>query len=296
MAWTTSPKVMRLRRRSAFVDVVVETLDGFRLHQTGRNAAVLTYYGFLTLFPLFLAATTILGFVLENDESLREDLIGSAAESVPFIGNEIAQGTLSGSYWALFIGLAAALWGSMKAFVALQQSYDDTWEIGLDDRGNIVQKRLRAMIGLAVIGGSQIATVVLASLVAEAGLPRLGQAAIVLGGLAINTVVLGTMFRFLTSAHLTWSMVWPGTLFAAILYTTIQFAGTRAITALQKSADTYGNFAGVISLLGWLSLHALINLYGAELNAALHRRRTRGEEPPDSPMLPPEELALPESA
>jgi uncharacterized BrkB/YihY/UPF0761 family membrane protein len=273
MPWTTNPKVVSLRRRSAVVDVVVETLDGFRRHQTGRNAAVLTYYGFLTLFPLFLAATTILGFVLENKPEWREDLIGSAAESVPFIGYQIASGTLSGSYWALFIGLAVALWGSMKAFIGLQHAYDDTWEIALDDRGNAVRQRLRALIGLTAIGGSQIATVVLASLVAEAGLPRLGQIAILLGGFVINAAVLGTMYRFLTSADHGWSTVWPGTLFAASLYTAIQFAGTKAITALQKSADTYGDFAGVISLLGWLSLHALINLFGAELNAALVRRR-----------------------
>ncbi len=66
--------------------MVVETLDGFRRHQTGRNSAVLTYYGFLTLFPLFLAATTILGIVLENKPEWRDELVGSAAESVPFIG------------------------------------------------------------------------------------------------------------------------------------------------------------------------------------------------------------------
>jgi uncharacterized BrkB/YihY/UPF0761 family membrane protein len=43
---------------------------------------------------------------------------------------------------------------------------------------------------------------------------------------------------------------------------------------MQKSADTYGEFAAVISLLAWLSIHALINLVGAELNAASSRLRT----------------------
>lgn len=289
MAWTTHPKVMQVRRRSAPADVVVETLDGFRLHQTGRNSAVLTYYGFLTLFPLFLAATTVLGFVLDSRPEWRDKLIGSAIESVPFIGRDLAaNGTLGGSYLALFIGLLAALWGSMKAFVGLQTAYDDTWEIGIDDRGNIVRQRLRALIGLAAIGGSQIATVALATLVSEAGLPRLGQVAIVLGGFAINGAVLATMYRFLTSAATTWAIVWPGTLFAAGLYTAIQFAGTKAITEIQKSADTYGDFTGVVSLLAWLSLHALINLFGGELNAALVRRRERLAAWEPSPPVPPE--------
>ena len=273
MTWVEHPTVRALRHRSASVDVTVETLDGFRRHLTGRNAAVLTYYGFLTLFPLFLAATTILGFVLENRPAWREELIGSAIESVPFIGEQLAAtGSIDGSYWALTIGLGGALWGSMKAFVGLQSAYDDVWEIAIDGRANIVRKRLRALIGLAVIGGSQVATVTLAALVSHAGLPRLGQVALLVGGLAINVAVLGTMYRFLTSAATTWRRVWPGTLFAAVLFTVLQFAGTAVTTELLDSAETYGDFAGVLALLSWLSLHSTINLAGAELNAAIVRR------------------------
>ena len=74
---------MAVRRRFAIVDVAVETLDGFRRHQTGRNAAVLAYWGFLSVFPLLLAATTILGFVLEDNEDLRDDIIDSALSPDP---------------------------------------------------------------------------------------------------------------------------------------------------------------------------------------------------------------------
>ena len=59
MAWTGHPRVTAVRRRYAIADVVVETLDGFRRHQSGRNAAVLAYWGFLSVFPLLLAATTV---------------------------------------------------------------------------------------------------------------------------------------------------------------------------------------------------------------------------------------------
>ncbi|HEY4609876.1 MAG TPA: hypothetical protein VIH06_11745, partial [Ilumatobacteraceae bacterium] len=39
--------------------------------------------------------------------------------------------------------------------------------------------------------------------------------------------------------------------------------------AIAKASPVYGNFASVIGLLTWLSLHAVIALGGAELNAAL---------------------------
>lgn len=270
MPWTENPKVTSLRRRNRVVDVVVETLDGFRRHLTGRNGAVLTYYGFLTLFPLFLAATTILGLLLESKPEWRDDLVGSAAESVPFIGDQIADGRIGTSWVALAIGLAVALWGSMKAFIGLQLAYDDTWEIPLDDRAGFVTQRVRALIGLGAIGGAQVATVVLASLVAEAGLPRFGQILLVLGGLAINVALVAAMYRFLTSADTTWSIVWPGAVFTGSLYTVIQMFGTQITTAIGKN-ETYGELGSVLALLTWLGLHATINLFGAELNAALRR-------------------------
>jgi len=273
MPWTTNPKVTRLRRKSTLVDVVVETLDGFRLHQTGRNAAVLTYYGFLTLFPLFLAASTVLGYVLESKPEWRDKLLDSAIDSVPFIGDQIASGRIGGSWIALTIGLAAALWGSMKAFIGVQSAYDDTWEIEVDQRAKMPKQRLRAMIGLAAIGGSQVANVVLATFVSQAGLPLGGSILAVVGVFVINAAVVGTMYRYLTSADTTWKMIWPGTVFTASLYTLLQVLGSYLTTRMLESAETYGNFAGVLALLSWLSLHALISLFGAELNAALVRRR-----------------------
>ena len=283
MAWTTNPKVLAMRRRSRFVDIVVETLDGFRRHLTGRNAAVLTYYGFLTLFPLFLAASTILGFVLENKPEWKDDLLDSAINSVPFIGDQISSGTIGGSWIALVVGLGGALWGSLKAFVAIQSAYDDTWEIPVDDRASGATQRIRALIGLAAIGGSQVGTVTLAAIVDRAGLPLIGRMAIILGGLAINVAVVSVMYRFLTTAQPTWRTIMPGAIFTALLYTTIQFVGTALTTRLLESAQTYGDFAGVLALLAWLSLHAMINLFGAEFNAALvHLDRSPSRTAEDS--------------
>jgi YihY family inner membrane protein len=290
MAWTEHPRVTALRRRNPVADVVVETLDGFRRHLTGRNSAVLTYYGFLTLFPLFLAASTILGIVLENKPEWRDELVGSAAESVPFIGDQIADGRIGTSVFALVIGLIAALWGSMKAFVGVQIAYDDTWEVPLDDRASFITQRTRALIGLAVIGASQIATVVLASIVGQADLPRLGQGLLVLGGFVINVAVASAMYRFLSAAQPTWSMVWPGGVFTGAVYTVIQMFGAKITTELAKD-ESYGALGSVLALLSWLSLHAIVNLFGAELNAALHRLRNRRPEPEPTPILAEPPLA-----
>lgn len=286
MPWTTNPKVIELRQRSAFVDVVVEMLDGFRRHLTGRNAAVLAYYGFLTLFPLLMAATTILGFVLEGDPDLQADIVDSALSQIPVLGADLEPGsTIEGNWWALVIGLGVALWGSLKAFVALQSALDDVWEVGIDDRANAAIQRVKALVGVAVIGIGQLGAVALAAIVSEAGLPRLGMVLVTLGGLTLNIVVVGTMYRYLTSRSVTWDLIWPGAVFTAVLYTVLQFAGTRLVTStLDDAENVYGTFAATLALLSWLSLHALISLGGAELNAALVRR---SEQPTTRPASTP---------
>ena len=89
------------------------------------------------------------------------------------------------------------------------------------------------------------------------------------------------MYRFLTSADPTWRMVWPGAIFTGVLYTAIQLAGAQITKQLSES-EAYGDIGLVLALLSWLSLHAIINLFGGEINAALHRLRT-GPDHPDHP-------------
>ncbi|HWM20570.1 MAG TPA: YihY/virulence factor BrkB family protein [Ilumatobacteraceae bacterium] len=276
MPWSTRPQVMAIRRRSRIVDVAIETLDCFRRHQTGRNAAVLAYWGFLSVFPLLLAATTILGFVLEGDEQLRTDIVDSALNQIPVVGSTIKEnaGDLEGNTWALVIGLATALWASMKAFIGVQAAFDDVWEVDIDERANIAVKRLRALLGLVAIGLAQVGTVVLAGIAGASELAAISKVLIVVGALVVNIAVVATMFRFLTAAPVTWTMVWPGAVFSGVLFTVLQLVGTVVVSRMIADAgEIYGTFASMLALMSWFSLHALISLYGAELNAALERRR-----------------------
>lgn len=290
MPWTQHPKVAAVRRRSRAVDLALAVADGFRTHITGRNTAVLAYYGVLTLFPLLMAATTILGFVLEDRPELRRDILDSALSQIPLIGQRIDEqaGNIGGSWIALIVGLLVALWGSLKAFVGAQIAFDDIWEVPVDQRSNMFVQRGRALIGVAVIGFAQVGNVVLASLVGFAGLPRLGQVAVTLGGLVSNIVVVAAMYRFLTSRDTTWRDVLPGALFAGFVFTLLQYAGTLIMKRAFESAESvYGDFAGLLALMTWISIHALVALVGAELNAAIAIRRAPDLRPVTVPDLAP---------
>lgn len=283
MGWPNHPRLRPLRRRSRLADFSLDVLDGFTRHRTGRNASLLAYMGLLTVFPLLLAATTVLGLVLEGDEDLQEQILDSFLSRIPVIGPSLVQnqGELSGSWLALAIGLGGALWGSLRAFVALQTALDDIWEVE-EGRRNFFQQRLSSLIFIGAIGVSQIGAVSLAAAVGHAGLPRTSQFLLTFGGLALNVAVIGAVYRFMTSKAMTWSMVWPGTLFTSVVYTALQFAGTNILTRrLDGAEEVYGTFAALIVLAFWISIHGLIALIGAEINAARQRRRHRAGAPPE---------------
>jgi len=288
MPWTTSDRVLQLRERYVAIDVVVDTLDGWRRHISGRNASVLAFFGFLSIFPLLLAATTILGFVLEGNKDLQQRIIDGALADIPVLGQELQDdpASLAGNWWALIIGLGGALWSSTKAFVALQGAQDDVWEINVDHRDAMPKQRGKALLGLVFIGAAQIGTIVITTLVSASGLPILGRLALLAATVVINIVVLAAMFRSLTAADTTWSDVWPGAVAAGVAFSLLQYFGTGIVRQITENAgDTYGQFALVLGLVTWLSLLAISAIMSAELNGALVRRREGSlarVQPPDA--------------
>ena len=274
--WTQHPTVLTLRRRSAFADLLVRSASNYRLHRTGRNATLVAHFAFLSVFPLLLVFTTILGFVLDSHPKLRDEIIDSAFSRIPIIGPELARDPtqLQGDAYVLVIGLLVTLWAGMKAFNMLQFALDDIADVSLDDRPNIVRSRLRSLLGIALVGGGQIAAAILTGLVGVTGVALLHRVGLILGAVIVNTVVLAGSYRWLTVRPQSWRALAPGALIAGLLFGALQLVGTAFVgRAISRAAPVYGTFAAVIGLIAWMSLHAMVALLGAELNRALPMRR-----------------------
>jgi uncharacterized BrkB/YihY/UPF0761 family membrane protein len=263
---------MAIRKRSRAADVAAETADGYRRHRTGRNAALVAHYGFLSIFPLLLAATTVLGLVLRNRPKLQADIVDSALAQLPIVGQQIADdpSKLSGNVMVLIIGLLLALWAAMKAFTMLQTALDDVAEVPLGDRPNLARSRLHALTGIAIVGTAQVGVAIISSFVGVTGIPGISKVLLVVATVAVDTVVLTASYRWLTSTSPPWRILWPGGLVGGVAFAGLQLVGTAVVgRAIARASPVYGTFASVIGLFTWLGLHATVALAGAELNRAL---------------------------
>lgn len=275
-------KVDGFQQRHAWAAIPFGVYKKFSEDQAGNLAALISYYAFFSIFPLLLALTTVLGFVLSGNPGLRDRIYNSAAGSIPVIGQNSAQHPLKGSVFALVLGLLLAIWSGLAVASQAQSAFSVVWTIPRVDRPGFVPKLVRNLELVAVVGGGLIVTTLVQGFLTGSpfGLD-LGVGIKVLGavvGIALDVVLIVLLFRRGTALPLTTRQVLPGAIVGGIGWFVLQKLGTYLINnKVSGSSGTYGTFAVVIGLLSYFFLLAQVTLYAAELNVVLtHRLWPRG--------------------
>ncbi|SCD35283.1 Virulence factor BrkB [Streptomyces sp. DvalAA-14] len=66
------------QQRHPWVGIPLAVVYKFIEDQGGYLAALIAYYGFLSVFPLLLLLVSVLGFVLHSDPHLQQQVVDSA--------------------------------------------------------------------------------------------------------------------------------------------------------------------------------------------------------------------------
>jgi YihY family inner membrane protein len=247
-------------------------LRKFGNDQAGSLAALVAYYAFLSLFPLLLVMTTILGFVLQGNPHAQHAVEGSVLGQFPVIGQQIKLHALSGHATALVIGLVTSLLGGLGVTQAAQNAFDRVWAVPFKDRPDFLQSRLRGLLLLMCLGVLFILSTAGSGLVTGLGGTATKVAAIVIS-LVVNFTIFLAAFRFLTSAAVPTRCLWIGVAFAAAFWEILQLLGGIYIDHVYRHfSSTYAQFALVIALIVWLHLGAQLTLYAAEINVVIARK------------------------
>ncbi|MBV9942540.1 MAG: YihY/virulence factor BrkB family protein, partial [Solirubrobacterales bacterium] len=239
--------------------------------QAGQLAALISYYAFFSIFPLLLVFTTILGFVLQGNNGVYEDVKNSVLGHFP--GIDLQTHPLAGNVTALVLGLLTSLWAGLGVTTAAQNAFNRVWAVPFKDRPDFIHARLRGLLLLMCLGLIFVLSAVLTGLVTtvlSGVLVRIGGYAITL---AVNFGLYAAAFRFLTAAVVSTRSMWLGAGLAALFLTIMQFVGSIYVKhVVSHASNAYGTFATVIGLLVWLHLIAQMTLYAAEVNVVAVRR------------------------
>jgi membrane protein len=232
-------------------------------------AALLTYYGFVSLFPLLLLST-VLGFVLSGDQRLQHEVLISAVHQFPVIGGDLARPKrLGGGPAGLVVGIAGSLYGGLGVAQAFQYASNTVWGVPRNSRPNPFKARGRSVLLLATAGLTVLGTTAL-SIAGGGGAGALGTAGRFLALAAsagINIAMAVFAFRFAPARRLSVRDVVPGAIATAAIWQLLQSFGVIYVRhVVEHASATNAVFALVLGLLAFLYITATVVLLCVEIN------------------------------
>jgi len=284
----------------------------FRKDQMTDDAAGLTYYSLLSLFPALLFAVAVLGFfgqqglIEEAAEYLRD--AGAPASTVDSVTKALdsAQSQRGTALTALVIGLALSLNGASGAFGAAGRALNEVWRV--EEGRGFVRRKLNDLAWTLVVLLLVNVTFVLIFLGGGLATDVLGT--IGLGETAASVWRIARWPAALLTAMTVYAVVYyaapnveirkfqwitPGAVFGVVTWILASAAFFLYVSNFSSYSATYGAFAAAVILLVWLWLTNVVLLFGAELNAAIDLRRApelpEGYDGPPLPAKAPAESA-----
>jgi len=263
----------RRQQRTPGIRFLAAVYKKFSDDQAGQLAALISYYAFVSIFPLLLVFVTVLGFVLQDHPEDREKIVHGTLGQFPVLSDTLKLHSLNGSGLALAIGVVGALLAGMGITNAAQNAFNQIWHVPFKSRPNFLSARLRGLGLLATFGTLAIVSTAAAGFVGASSHGALAVLAGVLVAFLVNLLLFMSAFKLLTAAEVGWRGFLPGVVVASILWQLLQHLGGYYIDhSLKHTQALYGFFALVLGLLAWLYLGAQLVIFSAEINVVKARR------------------------
>jgi membrane protein len=267
------------QRRHQWAGAPLAVIYKFHDDQGVYLAALIAFYGFLSLFPLLLLFTTILGFVLQNNAELQAQVLDSTLRQFPVIGQQLGDPqSVRGSGIAFVVSVGVALYGALGVAHAIQHAMNVTWAVPRCRRPNPFRLRIRSLVLIAIGGLATMIATVLSGLASSASafgaeLGWLSAALILVAAIVVNTAVFVVGFWICVPIHRSVRSLLPGALTAAVVWQALQLGGTAYVShVVANNDDTYGAFALVLGLIAWIFLASLAIVFSAEIDVVRYKR------------------------
>jgi membrane protein len=261
-------------------DIATRTAREVKADQVPLLGAGVAFYALLSLFPAIIAGVSLYGLVADPQtvrDQLNQLTTLLSPETARIVGTQLEQVT-SGAGGALglatVIGILTALWSASSGMKALITGVN----LAYDEPEGRKFVKLRGLAIVLTLGAMVLMAVALALII---GFPALADSWPTLlrwtvGGLrwvllaVLVMAALAVLYRAGPDRDQPrWAWVSWGSAVATVLWILASIGFSVYVDAFGNYNKTYGALAGVIILLLWLYLTAVIVLVGAELNTEM---------------------------
>lgn len=311
-----STRTKALRERYPFLDHVVETFTYYSERNGNAHAGAVTFFAFLSFFPLLALAFFVVGYLSTVAPQARTELVDAIEALFPdLIGTEEGQISLATfeKYAATIglIGLVTLLYTGLGWVSAMRRALGEMFRLPETDRLSFVPGKLRDLVALVGLGVVLVLSLSLSGAMtwfSESILEWVGfdgpLAGVVLWivthGLAVGatTVLFMALFALVPRPHVARRALWQGALAGALGFEVLKSAA-GALIAFTMDRPAFQAFGVALILLIWINYFSRLVMLStawaytapaAEVVRSLERQPLVTEE--ESEVLAPEPAAV----
>ncbi|MBG0827925.1 YihY/virulence factor BrkB family protein [Planomonospora sp. ID67723] len=268
------------RVRWSWFDHVLRTVQRYQLQFGDRLAGAVSYFAFLSFFPIIVLAFAVFGFFLSSQENADTTLTEAINGYLPGLASKLPIKEIAESKTtAGIIGLLGLLYSGLGAIDALRGALRQM-SMTTEPPLNFALGKLRDLSALILVGITMIVSVVVGGFATQAsttvagwlGLSQsfLATGTVWLAGLAVSvaadTVVFLILLGWLGRSTQPFRTVLRGALLGAVAFALLKQLAAFVLS-FTLGNPIYGAFAVMVGLLVWINLSARVIMYAAAWTA-----------------------------
>ncbi|MCP3762132.1 YihY/virulence factor BrkB family protein [Domibacillus sp. A3M-37] len=249
-------------------------------------AAQMAYFFLLALFPLMIFMVTLLGYLpIDPNEVFNIIKDFAPSDSLSLVQDTLLEVTSNQNGGLLSVGVLGTIWSASNAMNAVIKGLNYAYDVK-ETRAFYVARGLSVLLTFAFI------FIIAVMLILQVFGEQIGEFAFEFLGMGDQFLIIWTWIRFLLppvvlflvfvglyylapNLKVKYVTVLPGAIFATIGWIIVSLGFSFYVNNFGNYSATYGSIGGVIILMIWLYLSAMILLVGGEVNA-LRNDQKRG--------------------
>ncbi|MDO9495198.1 MAG: YhjD/YihY/BrkB family envelope integrity protein [Nocardioides sp.] len=290
-----SDRLTRLRERRPLVDHAVRMQKHYGEVKAGQQAGAVTYFGFLSFFPILALAFAIVGWISKVYSDARDTTVEAIESVFPgMIGGDtgIALADIeSAAGAAVGFGLLGVAYAGLGWLSSLRDALLVTFELPSFERPSFVGGKLRDLLTLGTVGLTLLLSVAISGVVAGGSEQILEWLDLGVGlepvlwllgavvGLLASMVLFLALFRLLADPHTPKRSLASGALLGAIGFEILKLLSGTLLKATTEQ-PAFQAFGIALILVVWINYFSRVVLYAAAwAHTSPAARAARVEEP-----------------
>ncbi|MBD8868650.1 YihY/virulence factor BrkB family protein [Nocardioides donggukensis] len=274
-----SAKLEELRQRRPALDHVIRMVQHYGEVKGNLQAGAVTYFAFLSFFPILALAFATVGYVSRVYPDAQEDLLKAIEALLPDMVGEgdgqISLTAIEDAAPGIFsVGLLTVLYAGLGWLSAMRDALRVVFEEPLTEQPNFFVGKGRDLLTMVTLGLVLMLSVAVSSVVTTLAEPILEFLGLGIGaepllwalamalGLAASSVLFFALFRLLADPDEPTRALWAGALLGAVGFEALKQL-SRFLLAGTAERPAFQAFGIALILVVWINYFSRVVMFAA---------------------------------